>query len=99
MPALLIVNYDVKDRAALDGYRQAAGPLLVGPDLGEAFAISSDTVDLGEGTPAGKDTVVLKFASVEAAKAAWHSDAYQAVINQRLDATFPKIAFIVETLG
>ena len=99
MPALLIVNYDVTDRDALAGYRDAAAPLLVGPGLSEAVAVSSETIDLREGTSAGTDTVVLKFDSVEAARRAFSSDAYQAIINQRLDATEPKIAFIVETLG
>ena len=98
MGALLIVNYDTTDREALDKYREAALPLLVGPGLGQAVAVSSTTVDLNEGTPAGKDTVVLRFSSVESAQAAFSSDEYLRVLPDRLNATIPKIAFIVETL-
>jgi hypothetical protein len=35
MGVFLIVNYDTIDRAALEKVRAAAGPLLVGPGLGE----------------------------------------------------------------
>jgi uncharacterized protein (DUF1330 family) len=98
MGALLVVNYDVNDQTMLGEYRPVAGPLLVGEALGQVITISSDTVDLAEGTPAGSDTVVLRFASVEAAQAARQSDAYQAIINKRLNATTPKIAFIVPTM-
>ena len=98
MAALMIVNYDVSDRAALDAYRAAARPLLIGPNLGAAVAVSNATVDLGEGNAAGRDTVVLRFESVEAAEAAYQSGAYQAILPDRLNATTPKIAFIVETL-
>ncbi len=57
MPALMISNYDVTDRDALNRYRAAAGPILVGPDLATPIAISDHTVDLGEGVDAGSDTV------------------------------------------
>ena len=99
MAALMIVNYDVSDRVALDAYRAAAVPLLVGPGLGSAVAISDTTIDLGEGNAAGRDTVVLRFESVAAAQAAYRSEAYQAILPDRLKATTPKIAFIVETLN
>ncbi|ETW98421.1 MAG: hypothetical protein ETSY1_18845 [Candidatus Entotheonella factor] len=98
MAALMIINYDVFDRAALDAYRAVAAPILVGPSLGTAVAISGATVDLGEGHAAGSDTVVLRYESVEAAEAAYRSEAYQAVLPDRLNATTPKIALIVETL-
>lgn len=98
MAALMIINYDVTDRTALDKYRGAAAPVLVGPNLGSAVAISGATVDLGEGHSAGSDTVILRYESVEAAEAAYRSEAYQAVLPDRLNATTPKMALIVETL-
>ncbi len=98
MGALMIVNYDVADRTALDAYRKVAAPLLVGPNLGTAVAISDATIDLGEGHAAGRDTVILRYESVEAAEAAYRSEAYQAILPDRLNATTPKMAFIVETL-
>ena len=98
MAALMIINYTVTDRAALDAYRAEARPLLVGPGLGEAVAISDATIDLGEGTAAGSDTVVLRYETVEAAEAAYRTAAYKPLLQRRLDATEPIVAFIVETL-
>ena len=60
--------------------------------------MSGDTVDLGEGPGAGSDTVVLRYDSVEAARAAYDAADYQAVLGQRLAATAPRFALIVETL-
>lgn len=98
MPALLILNYDVHDEAALMAYRQVAGPMLTGPSKGERVATTADTVDLGEGGPAGTHTVVLRFASVEAARQAYDAAEYQAVIGDRIAATTPRVSMIVPTL-
>ncbi len=102
MAALMILNYGVTDRDALNRYRAAAGPLLVGPGLATPVAMSDRTVDLGEGVgegaSAGSDTVVLRFESVEAARAAYDSDEYQAVLGDRLRASTPKFSLIVETI-
>lgn len=98
MAALLIVNYNVTDRALLDEYREEAVPLLLGPGRGIPVAISAATVDLNEGTPAGTDTVLLRYDSVEAAQAAFRSEAYQKALKKRFDATEPRIGLIVETL-
>ncbi len=98
MAALMILNYGVTDRDALNRYRAAAGPRLIGPGLATPVAMSDRTVDLGEGVSAGSDTVVLRFESVEAARAAYESDEYQAVLGDRLRATTPKFSLIVETI-
>ncbi len=98
MAALMILNYGVTDRDALNRYRAAAGPILLGPGLATPVAISDRTVDLGEGASAGSDTVVLRFESVESARAAYESDEYQAVLGDRLRATTPKFSLIVETI-
>lgn len=95
----MILNYDVLDREGLAGYREAAGPIIVGPDAGEVVAVSQDTVDLDEGPPAGTDTVVLRFSSVERAREVFESAEYQAVVSERYRHTTPKAAFIVEELG
>ncbi len=98
MAALMILNYGVTDRDALNRYRAAAGPVLVGPNLATRVAMSDRTVDLGEGVSAGSDTVVLRFESVEAARAAYESDEYQTVLEDRLRATTPKFSLIVDTI-
>jgi uncharacterized protein (DUF1330 family) len=98
MGALLILNYDVRDEDALMAYRQVAGPMLTGPGKGERVATTAETIDLGEAQPAGTHTVVLRFASVEAAQQAYSSAEYQAVIGDRVAATTPRVSMIVPTL-
>ncbi len=100
MGALLIINYDVTDPERLKAYRAPAGEALVGdaPDKGTARVFTRDTVDLGEGAGGGTNTVALEFESVEAAQAAYASEAYQAVVGERLAATDPKFAIIVPTM-
>lgn len=97
MGALLIINYDVTDPIGIAGYREKAAPILGGPDKGARVAISSETVDLGEGTVAGATTIVLRFESMERALELWNSPEYRAVIDERLRAIDPKIALLVPT--
>ena len=99
MGALMILNYDVNDRDGLTGYRAAASPILIGPQAGEVVAVSRETLNLAEGAPAGTDTVVLRFDSVERAKELFESEAYQAVVSERYRHTTPIAAFIVEELA
>ncbi len=96
MSALLILNYDVTDPDALNAYRTAAGPLLSA--AAERVALTSDTIDLAETAPAGTHTVIWQFPSVAAAHAFYHGDAYQNMLADRLAATTPKAAMIVETV-
>lgn len=95
MAALVILNYDVDDRDGLDAYRDAAGPILLGPAAGEVVAISSRTVDLPEGERAGTDTVVLRFPTVDRAREVLRSAAYEAIVGLRYRCTVPRAAFIV----
>ncbi len=99
MPALLIINYDVVDADRLEAYRAPAVSALVGPGKGVVVAVTGDTVDLGEGHGAGATTVMLEYPSVEAAQNALASEAYQAVVDERLAATNPSFAIIVPTPG
>lgn len=93
MTALLILNYDVTDPDGLTAYRAAARPLLAA--RGTRIVGTSDTIDLGEGPPAGTHTVVWRFPSVAAARAAYDSDAYRATLAGRLSATVARTAVIV----
>ena len=52
-----------------------------------------------EGEGAGKQTVVLKFESMEKAKEIYDSGEYQAVIGKRHDATSKHFAVLVNGFG
>lgn len=97
MAALIIVNYDIDDPEALDAYRREARPVLAAAGSRQ-LVNTTETVDLHEGPGAGHQTVVLRFDTVEAARTAWESEAYQAVLPLRLAATTPRSAILVETL-
>jgi len=97
MPALMIINYTPGDPEALGAYRDAAAPILIGPELGTLKVVTDDTVDLGEGNGVGTTTVILEFATVEAAKRIYDSAEYQAVLGGRLAVTEPVHAMIVPT--
>jgi len=98
MPALLIINYNVTDPDSLVGYRDAATPILVGPDKGALRVVSDQTVDLDEGAGVGSTTVILEFPTVEVAREIYNSAEYQSIIGDRLAATEPVHAMIVPTL-
>ena len=85
MSAYFIAQYKVNDAALYGEYAQGAGA-TVAASGGEliSFDIAAETI---EGEAPGPQTVVIKFESVEAAKAWYNSDAYQAVVGKRLAAT------------
>ena len=85
MAAYFIAQYVVNDPALYAEYQGGAGPTIQahGAEL-VSFDVAAETI---EGTPPGPQTVVIKFDSVEAAKAWYNSDEYQAVVGKRLQAT------------
>lgn len=85
MAAYFIAQYVVNDPKLYREYQAAAGPTLQSAG-GEvvAFDVAAETI---EGTPPGPHTVIVKFASVDAAKAWYQSPAYQAVVGKRLAST------------
>jgi uncharacterized protein (DUF1330 family) len=85
MAAYFIAQYVVQDPKLYREYQMAAGPTIQssGGEL-VAFDVAAETI---EGTPPGPQTVIIKFESVEAAKAWYNSPAYQAVVGKRLAAT------------
>lgn len=85
MAAYLIVNAKVTDAEGLDRYRAAVGPTLAGHEV--EILVATNGAETIEGDPAGQRVVVMKFPSAEAAKAWYHSEAYQAVVGMRLAAT------------
>ena len=75
MPAFIIVQVDVTDPEAFATYRNQVPPTL--EPFGSEYMVRGGEQDVLEGDWAGARTVVLKFPSVERAKA-WHaSDIYE----------------------
>ena len=75
MPAFIIVQDDVTDPEAFATYRDQVPPTL--EPFGGKYMVRGGEQDVLEGDWAAARTVVLKFPSVERAKA-WHaSDIYE----------------------
>lgn len=85
MAAYFIAQYVVNDPKLYREYQTGAGATIqaAGGEL-VAFDVAAETI---EGTPPGPQTVIVKFASTEAAKAWYRSPEYQAVVGKRLAAT------------
>lgn len=98
MSALLVLTYDVHDLDRLVAYRErASGPLV---SRGARLVSSTaETVHLAEADSSGAHTVVLEFADLETALAAYHSAEYQEVVGERLAATTPRVAMVVPVEG
>ena len=97
MGALLIINYETTDLDAMETYRKKGGEELVVKGGGRPLVFTDDTLDLGEGHGAKISTVILEFDSVDDAKAAYHGEGYQSIVGERLAASNPGYAQIVET--
>ena len=75
MPAFIIVQVDVTDPEAFATYRDQVPPTL--EPFGGKYMVRGGEQDVLEGDWAAARTVVLRFPSVERAKA-WHaSDIYE----------------------
>ena len=85
MAAYFIAQYVVTDPQLYREYQIAGGPTVqaAGGEI-VAFDVAAQTI---EGKPPGPQTVIVKFDSVEAAKAWYDSPDYQAVVGKRLAAT------------
>ena len=98
MSAFLIVNYDIDNPELYGEYQAGAVPALrVGTEC-EVVVFDADSERI-EGDRAGRQTVVLKFDSIEKAKEIYESGEYQAVVGKRLAATSNHFAVLVNTLG
>ena len=85
MAAYFIAQYVVTDPKLYREYQAAGGPTVqaAGGEL-VAFDVGAETI---EGKPPGPVTVIVKFASTEAAKAWYESPQYQAAVGKRLAST------------
>jgi uncharacterized protein (DUF1330 family) len=95
MTAYLIVNFDIDDADQYRQYQKGAVPSL---GIGETSRlVAYDTASTCvEGDGAGTQTVVLEFESMQAAKAAYESEAYQEVLPLRFAATSNHFGLLVE---
>jgi len=76
MPAYVIVETDVTDPERYERYREAAPPTIAAH--GGRYLARGGRTDVLEGSWTPKRLVVLRFDSVERARAWWESDDYAA---------------------
>ena len=84
MAGFFVANYTITNQAEYTQYLAAVGPILKAHGA-ENIVIDRDS-ELLEG-PAGQVTVVLRFATEDAAKAWYESPEYRAVRHLRTDNT------------
>jgi uncharacterized protein (DUF1330 family) len=88
----IIYTEKINDEAGMNEYAGKAMVSLMGSG-GTVIALD-DNVDVREGTWHGTRTVILQFDSVEAAKAWYESDDYQAAIPLRQRAAEGNVAIV-----
>ena len=76
-----ILTEVIRDREGMNAYAQAAGPTLA--ESSASVLVVDAHPEILEGQWPVDQTVVLEFESVEAARAWYHSDAYQAAAKLR----------------
>ena len=88
----IIFTEAIHDREAMDTYSQAAIPTIMG--AGSNVLVAAQDAEVLEGEWHGSQTVILEFESVEAAKAWYESDEYQAAIPLRQAAADCNVAIL-----
>ncbi len=76
-----MITEDIKNEDGLNAYSSKALPTIL-QSGGKPIIVARDAEVL-EGTWHGTQTIVIEFDSVDAARAWYNSDAYQAVIGER----------------
>ncbi|MDH3680498.1 MAG: DUF1330 domain-containing protein [Acidimicrobiia bacterium] len=94
MAAYLIVNFDVDDADTYKKYQKGAVPSLGIGESARLVAYDTDTNQV-EGENAGHQTVVLEYPTMQEAKAAYESQAYQEVLPLRFQATSKHFGLLV----
>jgi uncharacterized protein (DUF1330 family) len=89
--AYIIFQETIHDREAMDTYSQAAMPAIAGK---ADVLVVDQNAEVLEGEWPANQTVVLAFESVEAAKAWYESEAYQAAIPLRQAAADTNVAIL-----
>ena len=76
-----MITEDIKDQDGMNAYSGKALPTIL--QNGGKVIIVERNAEVLEGTWHGTQTLVVEFESVDAARAWYNSDAYQAVIGER----------------
>ena len=76
-----MITEDIKDQDGMNAYSGKALPTIL--QNGGKLIIVERNAEVLEGTWHGTQTLVVEFESVDAARAWYNSDAYQAVIGER----------------
>jgi uncharacterized protein (DUF1330 family) len=92
MPAYLVAEVEVTNRAGFEPYGAAAGATVT--QYGGRFLVRGGATELIEGGPAPK-TVVVEFPDAAALKRWYGSPEYQKILPRRLDSSTGRL-FIVE---
>ena len=90
--AYIVFTEAIHDSDAMNTYSGAAFPTIVGS--GANVLVASQDAEVLDGEWHGNQTVVLEFESVEAAKAWYESDEYQAAIPLRQAAADCNVAIL-----
>jgi uncharacterized protein (DUF1330 family) len=93
MPAYFVVELEVTNMAAMEGYRAAVPATLA--QYGGRFLARGGATELVEGGPEPKRVVILEFADAAVVKRWYNSSEYQKILPDRL-ANSAGRAFIVE---
>jgi len=81
MAAYFVLQYEVKDRDLYREYQGGAGGTV--QSHGVEVVVYDEAAETVEGTPPGKQTVILKFRDSDHFREWYNSDEYQAVIGKR----------------
>ncbi|MGG5820477.1 DUF1330 domain-containing protein [Falsiroseomonas sp. HW251] len=92
MPAYLIANIEVTDRAAFERYR-AAVPAVIAAHGGRYLVRGGEYRPL-EGSLPLKRLVILEFPSMEAAQGFYDSPDYAPLLKLRLDSTASDVVIV-----
>ena len=85
MAAYFVLQYEVTDRDLYREYQAGAGATVQAH--GVDVVVYDEGAETIEGTPPGKQTIVLKFRDSDHFRAWYDSDEYQAVVGKRHAAT------------
>jgi uncharacterized protein (DUF1330 family) len=83
MPAYVIAGNNVTDAETMGEYAKQV-PATLEP-FGGKFLVRGGQIDVVEGVWTPSRMVIIEFPSLDHARGWYHSDAYQAIIQQRFD--------------
>lgn len=88
----LVVHLNVHDPVGFEKYREKVAATVA--QYGGKYLVRGGTMEMIEGDALPPRTVILEFASLEQAKAWYHSAEYQEIIGLRLAAATGSAQFV-----